>query len=616
MRRVCGGPVSADAQASSPARLQSLVEARQLQLILDQLRRLVSGHLAVDAFVAWMAWRAGLGLLAWLWLLGIVALVVGRDLYVRRLQTQGRMDSRAVLLRLANLLTLFGAAQVVVVVMVFSRPPGDAQYILTMVMMGLAAGAVTAVAGHLRSFLPWGVVFFGGLALCWLSRMSVEGVAVALLVLSLFATLVLSVRDQGRTLANLVSLSEELRHERDKQLRLAEELRLARDRAERASQAKTRFFASASHDLRQPLTALSFNAATLRLLALRLGDDDLSQVSDGIRRALAESQGLLDSVLEVSKLDAGTIDVQFGPVELGALLVDLAAPLMAVAAGRGLVLRVQGMGAALLWVQSDAQLLRRILHNLVGNAIKFTPSGSVTLSAEPDAANAVRISVSDTGPGIAPEVQDKVFEEFFQLGNVERNRSRGLGLGLAIVRRLAALLGGEVGVHSALGQGATFWLRLPRDEPAVPAPSALAELAELAAPTASVAQRPARVFRVLVIDDERAIREALGTFLRTLGWTAVTASDSDEALHAWHGGFLPEALLIDFRLREGASGLGALDALRGAGCTAPAWLITGDTEPGRIAQARAAGLPVVYKPVQGHELVALVRAVLDPLERA
>lgn len=592
--------------AADPA-LKALVEAEQIRLIVAQARHVTLSHFLLDVFVAGLAWRAGVGEAAWIWL-GVMTFVqVGRTVCLVMLQRSGRFSVPTMLKCQAGLLVAIGAVFASMMVMVFARPSAQAHFVLTMVLTGNAAGAVATVAGHLRTYLIWAAVYGGTLCLCWLSQRTAQGAVFAGLTTLLFVILSLYVRDQGRTLLRLVTLTEDLRRERDKQAQLSEALRHERDRAERASEAKTRFFASASHDLRQPLTALSYHAATVQALAANSGDETLTQVGAGIGRALAESRTLLDSLLEVSKLDAGVIEAERTAVDICALLNEVGDSFAAEAEERRLQLRVRVPAGRPLYAETDPTLLRRILQNLVGNALKFTPQGDVSLQARAGRGpQTIEIRVADTGIGIPTEAQERVFEEFYQVGNPARNRSRGLGLGLSIVRRLAALLGTQVEVSSTPGQGSAFWFTLP----AIPDPSRSATT-EPGPSLRALAPLPDAPRRILVLDDEVAIRDSLTTMLRAYGWDVAAEASGEEALARVADGFAPDALIIDFRLRGGESGLQTLDELRAAGCRAPAWLITGDTEPRRITEARAAGVPVIYKPVDGVHLATLLREAFD-----
>ncbi|SCK26543.1 Signal transduction histidine kinase [Variovorax sp. HW608] len=565
--------------------LQPLVEAEQVRLSVQQLRRLLLPLILADAFVTWVGWQVGLQAIALAWFAVMVVAHTARWFYLLRIGEPGRVEPATWLSRSAAALIGLAVLRSAMVLMIFTRPVGEYHYVLTMISFGSAVGAISPVAGHLRSYVGWMAIVGAALCIGWVTRGTLEGSAIATLLLLLFVVLTFYVRDQGRALVQLVSLSESLRRERD--------------RAEKASEAKTRFFAAASHDLRQPLTALSYNAATVQELARLSGDEMLDRVGQGIRRALSESSSLLDSLLEVSKLDAGAVRAEEREVDVMKLLGRIAESFTPVANAAGLELRCLGGHHKGLWVRTDLALLRRIIQNLLGNAIKFTHEGHVSIEAFADdrtGKDCVCIRVSDTGPGIPDELQEHVFEEFYQVGNPERNRSRGLGLGLAIVRRIAGLLNINVTLTSQPGQGAVFELRMPR----IPAPrGAGAQLLPDGTEAAPASTRK----RVLFIDDEPEIRESLTTLLSTLGWEVRSASDQQEAEEIHEAGFSPDVLLIDFRLRDNASGLDAWRALKRRGCDAPGLMITGETEPRRIAAAREAGITVLYKPVDGAQLL-------------
>jgi two-component system, sensor histidine kinase len=586
---------SISVETKSTDDLLPLIQASQARLGIEQVRRIPPAHFLVDLCVAWTAYKAGVGASAWIWFVVMTIAQTGRTIHLVQLDRSGKLSAARMLRYLTVWLTVLGALHAVIMAMVFSQPPSNVRYVLTMILVGNAAGAVSPAAGHLASYIWWEVVYGGTLVTCWLLQGSLEGLAIATLLAALFVILTFYVRDQGRSQAELVALTDSLRRERD--------------RAERASQAKTRFFSAASHDLRQPLTALSYNAATVCALAEVQQDETLAKVGQGISRALEESRSLLDSLLEVSELDAGAVRVGWETVEVTALLREVVEQSASVARERGLELRLEHarMSPCMAW--ADVVLLRRIVQNLVGNALKFTASGTVLLGCRylgdgPD--GGVEIAVADTGRGIPPEAQDQVFEEFFQVGNAERDRSRGLGLGLAIVSRLVRLLEGSISLSSVPGEGSTFRVALKR----------AASAKVRAEPDPASTSRPVNLIRangrrVLVVDDEREIRESLSTFMGTLGWSVRAVSDSDAAIEAWDSGFEAEVLVVDFRLRDGSSGLEVLARLRERGCAAPCVMITGDTEPGRITAARAVGIRVMYKPVDGFVLANTLAKLLD-----
>ncbi len=230
-----------------------------------------------------------------------------------------------------------------------------------------------------------------------------------------------------------------------------------KDAAESATQAKSRFIAAASHDLRQPLHAIGLFTATLQR---RTEGTDLQPVVRDLARAVAAMDRLFDLLLDISKLDAGTMVAQPRPMRLEHLFAQLYAEYADAAMEKHLRLHIRATDAVLV---TDELLLHRLLTNLVANAIRYTENGTVMLCSRRRGAD-WQIEVRDSGIGIPLERQGEIFQEFYQIGNVARDRSRGLGLGLAIVARLARLLATEVAVRSAPGRGSVFSVRIPRGE--------------------------------------------------------------------------------------------------------------------------------------------------------
>jgi len=563
------------------------LRAERLRLGLEQSRRVRMPHAVAELVMAWVTVALGQGQVLWLYLPYMALVVHGRGSLLEWMQRQERFSEADVMRVMALSPMLIAAGYVGLALVLFQQPIGPLHYLFSMVITGAAAGAVAPAAGDVRGYVAYAAVLGLGHAAAWLLAGGWAAWLPAVLVLVLLASLTNYVRDQGRAQLDLIRTNA----------RLSE----AHAAAERASEARTRFFAAASHDLRQPLTALAYNVATVEALARLRDDDQLGRVGQGLRRSLGESQMLLNSLLEISQLDAGAVDIAREPFDLGELVTGVTQSLRPLATERGLRLWAE-LPPQPCWVRGDASQLRRVLSNLVGNAIKFTPQGEVRLDVSTRGQDAW-VAIQDTGPGIPRELQARVFEEFFQVGNPARDRHQGLGLGLAIVQRLALLMEVPITLESEPGRGCCFRLKLPL----VPAPAALGPaLGGSAQPPLHDAHAPA--LRVLLVDDEAPIREALGLYLDALGWTLLAAADGDGALALWRQHGAVDAVVLDFRLGHGATGLEVLQALRAAGCQAPAWLITGDTAPERIQAAREAGLPVLYKPVDGRELVGAIVA--------
>lgn len=361
----------------------------------------------------------------------------------------------------------------------------------------------------------------------------------------------------------LNQMAEHLQQGRDKlEQRVAQataELRSKKDEAETATRAKSRFLAAASHDL-------------------------------------------LDALLDISRLDADAVRVQQQPVPLAPLLEQLRGALLPVAADKGLRLRVRNSE---LWVQSDPTLLHRILLNLVSNALRYTGHGGVLIGCRRSRGGShLWIEVWDTGVGIPPEHQQDIFREFYQIGNPERDRSKGLGLGLNIVDRTARLLGHGLDLCSVPGRGTRFRVEVP-----------LAPSGDLRAMLAAVEPLPddVRGLRILVIEDDMHSAQALRGLLDSWGCVVAVVEGLQGALTLLHGGFTPDLLLSDFRLRAGESGMQTLQQLRTTlGRPLPACLMSGDTDPELIQSCRDAGLPLLHKPVRPAKLRTLIRRLARP----
>ena len=418
-----------------------------------------------------------------------------------------------------------------------------------------------------------------------------------------------SLRDLQRGLNEMADRIESGRDELEQRIRAATaELREKKEEAEIATLAKTRFLSAASHDLRQPTHALGMFVARLAHLtqppqvALGPGQAEISHLVVNLDAAVRAMQDLLDGLLDMSRLDAGAVPVNVRAMSVDALFDALRDSLGAVAQGKGLRLRVR---PSPLWVLSDPVLLQRILLNLLGNALRYTQTGTVLLTCRPSGAGErVRIEVWDSGIGMAPEHQQAVFREFYQVGNTERDRAKGLGLGLNIVQRTARLLGHPLTLRSAAGRGTRFSLELPL---------ALAEPASAAVPVADAVAALTGFdgLRVLVVEDDAMVSQSLADLLQAWGCEVRVAAGRQEALAclALHGGdFFPDVIVSDYRLREGEDGIEVIAALRHASMhKVAACLMSGDTDEGLMALARETELTLLHKPVRPAKLRSLMR---------
>lgn len=381
------------------------------------------------------------------------------------------------------------------------------------------------------------------------------------------------------------------------QKRWEQQLQQAKDELESALAAKTRFLAAASHDLRQPVQALFCFTGVLQSQLQGMPAQhtvrELSGALDGLKL-------LLDSLLDVSKLDAGIVSPELATVSLAAVLDEVAAQMRPAAESKGLRLRVVPCDVP---VRTDPVLAGRILRNLAENAIRYTEHGGVLIGAR-RRGDTVRVEVWDSGIGVRDDLKDKIFEEFFQVGNPERDRRKGLGLGLAIVKRLSHLLGHPLDVRSRAGHGSVFSLTLP-----------IGEAAEAPVPPSEPEGRLRG--SVLIIDDEAAVARSTAALVGALGYDACAVESAEQALQMVDGGCVPSAIIADYRLRDGETGIDAIRLLcQRCSHRVPSLLMTGDTAPDRLREAEAAGILTLHKPVRPAELErALARLVNDQADR-
>lgn len=555
---------------------------------------LIGVVLAADVPAPWVA----------TWVLVYLGPALWRIRFSRQLLRGKRPADTGALQRFLALALFNGAWTGALPLLFFAALSVEARLALTVVtLLALTAGAATFASyrpGYLWVLafslppLVWSWAVYGG-ERSWI-------VTVTLLVFgALMARL-------SRHLAEVFERSVVIRFEREQvveQLRREKALtEAARQRAEEASRAKSRFLANASHDLRQPAHALGLFTGVLEDTAQTRQHREIARHIAAASRVLGD---LLDNLLDISRLDAGIVSVSPQPVALKSLLERLAADTRRLATDRPIEV---GVECDDLMVMLDPVLTERALRNLLDNALKFTTEGRIDLRARARGGQ-LALSVSDSGCGIAADQCDLIFEEFYQVGNAERDHRKGLGLGLSIVSRLVTLMGGRVRVDSTPGQGTTFTLELPLqpvDTGDEVGPGGLPQRLDLAG------------WRVLVIDDEEMVRAGMRELLGSWG------AEVDEAEGLAEAEILlrqrqqalrlpPQAspwrtCLCDLRLRQGEDGIVTARRLRERLPGLPIMLITGDTAPVRIEQATHSGLPLLHKPVAPAQLAQALRRVM------
>jgi len=472
--------------------------------------------------------------------------------------------------------------------------------VVIFVLSGILGGSVGLLAPVLPVFIAFSVPLVGlTVAKLWLLGDAIYNVFG---VISLMYLGVLIAQTYNSSKATRAAI--ELRFENLELMRQAEQARLeaeqARREAEEANTAKSKFLAAASHDLRQPIHAQGLFLDVLLHTPLTAQQRELVA---NISSTSAASAEMLDTLLDFSRIEAGVVSPQILPFSIQGLLNKIECEFGAQADTKGLAYRSR---ETLLLAQSDPALVELILRNLVSNAIRYSDAGGLLVACRKRGLCAV-LEVWDTGIGIAPEQQSEVFKEFHQLGNPERDRRKGLGLGLAIAQGLARTLGHTLSLQSTPGRGSVFKLTVPLAQ-TVPARQFTPE-ADLAA---LVAAGRLRDVRVLVIDDDEAVLSGMAQLLLLWGCQVDTANSIEQALSLARLQ-TPEVVISDYRLRGLRTGAQAIEALRDLlDVRLPALIITGDTAPERLREALGSGMPLLHKPLSP---AALYQAMVDLLSR-
>ena len=571
--------------------LRQRVEVERIDMLYHHTRTTLATNVLLASALVAVLWPLFAHALLLGWWAAIVALVLVRLLLVRGYRHRAPDQVRRWARYLTGATLLSGLAWGLSGVLFFAPQSVLGLSFVAIVLAGIAAGSVPAYAS-------WPPAQYSAIptALPIAGRFLVEGGEWA--VMGLICVLYLyNVQSSARQLANVIEESIRLRLEKQA---LAQRLGDEKQVVEAAHQAKTQFLAAASHDLRQPLQAVHLLIEVLRRTR------DPAQAAALIER-LGEAAGALDEVLDelldMSRLQAGLMTPHKTAFPLNDLLSRLDGEMRLLADQKGLELCFVPTRA---WVHSDPHMLLRMLRNLVSNALHHTAQGRVLVGCR-QRGGEIGILVCDTGPGIAPEHHSAIFREFYQLDNPERDRRKGLGLGLAIVDGLCSLLGHQVLLRSALGRGTCFELRVPQAPPTAPPE-----------PAHSPGDAALAGCVVLVIDDDPSLRETLGDVLHHWGCTAVAAEDVQDALATLASRQLvPDLIVADYRLRHQVTGIEAIAAVRQAlGRQVPAAILTGDTAPQRLKEAASAGHLLLHKPVPPASLHAALAALRQDASRA
>ena len=582
-----GGEGTSAGEGHQPS-LKAAVRAEQVRVLYSNLLPVLGGNFLVATLLAVGLHKHVDQTLLAIWTISLYVLTTARIplfLAYRRRSREKQSEPRwAYYFVLSSFLSglVWGTAGVV-----FFQPGDSYMLILvTLVIMGMVAGSTSSLASYLPTHVAFSLPAGLPLAASYLWVGVGEQTFLVLGILLLFfilMTLLFSGAFQ-RTFVGATKL-------RLANTALVTSLMREKEKAEEASAAKSRFLASASHDLRQPLHALGLFVGAMEAHST---NTELHELIGKTKASVHALEGLMDALLDISKLDAGVVQPRIVETPLGTLFESIRNEFTPVAEEKGLRFRVHDCR---FWTRTDPAMLERILRNLVSNAIRYTDSGCVLVGCRVRGEQLL-VEVRDSGKGIPAEAQGVIFREFRQLDNPERDRTKGLGLGLAIVDRLSRLLKHPVRLWSEPGKGSIFSVEIPR----------LAPRAMPAEPEPTPSLNLLEGIHVLVIDDEVAIRDGMRTLLEGWGCRVTPAeSGSDAALKLTQMNWAPDVIIADFRLREGETGLEAIAVVRELYRNAqsdieletiPAIVLTGETEPDKLKAVKASGLPILHKPLR------------------
>jgi signal transduction histidine kinase/ActR/RegA family two-component response regulator len=499
----------------------------------------------------------------------------------------------ALRLRTASRLSWINGLVLACSALLFNNPDEMSLAIYSMIMIGLVAGTVATSHGYRPIFLGFVTPVLSAVIWIWIfaaeeSLSSLEIGSIVSLVIALGGVLYASSRDVYASFINYFTISQQL-----ESALLSEQ---------KANAAKTRFLAAASHDLRQPLHTLSLLSAALTLRDL---DERSATIAQKMNLTMVDLSSELDSLLDISKLDASVVAIKPTTFDIDTLVERVLSDFHQAADTNCIELIHQKSAGTSLY--TDRFMFERLFRNLIDNAIKHTESGEILVSVE-RTSDWCKVSVKDTGIGIPIHEQENIWEEFYQLKNSERDRHKGLGLGLSIVARLTTLLDGEISMSSEYGKGTEFCIKLPITS-APPDGNIYNSLAEKNLSSENLKTLVGT--KVLVVDDDKEIRLGTRLLLESYGLVVSEAVGTADAISALRS-HSPDIALCDLRLPNSDNGFNTIDTLRKYQPTLPIIIVSGETSPENVQKVDTSGLVFVKKPVRANQLLSKIFHQLLP----
>jgi len=583
------------------------IDSDNLRVRSDQIRTRIEAYpvmifsqVVVALGLVWMMWDkvSSFHLLGWL---AAMFLALGMDgvFYLKHRQEfhtveQCRRHARHFLIFVTLIAGLWGAVAFLMFV------PGDLGYqaLLICVILGLGAAAATINPVYLPALFMWEILVLAPIIL----RNFLEGDGVHLTLGGMLLLYFGTVLNDGIKLSRVFREALCRRYENDALLEALTHEKtvseMARERAETANREKSRFLATASHDLRQPLQALVLFSDALRNHR-EAQSPALQRIATQIENSVGSLMEMFNELLNISRLEAGVIQPRMQDFDLLPVFDRLFVEFQTMAQDKGLHFEVVSSAESLV-VYSDPNLVEQVLRNLLSNALRYTERGAVKLDCEP-CPSGYRICVRDSGIGIEEKHRQKIFEEFYQADNPQRDRRQGLGLGLAIVRRVEQLLGLRIELESEVGVGSSFCFELQQGD-----------LAGASGAEGCIQSQPSLFgLRVLFLEDDVTIRDVTADLLREWGCEVVVASSLDELMgQTAQLAMSPDVLVTDYRLPHGMTAIDAIQEVRAKwGETLPVVVVTGDTGTSVLQELQSCHAMLLHKPLPPSRLRAVIAQV-------
>jgi two-component system, sensor histidine kinase len=567
---------------------QTKIDRGVLDLLLKQMS---SGHwwlLPLAFLLLYLVNQSVHSIIMWLWLTVLIIYLALSDYFVLRKYRKEKKSNpdistnkwwfQSVVIHNFILGTIVGVLPIIC----YNDPNLTTIIVLIVMACGLIVGGSAVLSAYLTAYFAWSVpitigiiIFIGYLDLPQLELLPVFPI------LTVITGVVFALN--ARQLIHS-SIETNLKNE------------ILVVRAEQAAKDKSRFFASASHDLRQPLHALGLFIDTLDR---NLKDELDRKLVKNISQVTEDLQILFDALLDISRLDAGVVEIKKEHFIAKDILKKMKTEFKSIAKEKGIQLKIIESNSV---IYSDKVLSERIIRNLIDNAIKYTSSGSVTISTK-ETAESINVEVVDSGIGISDEELNNIFNEFYQINNPERDRNKGLGLGLSIVKRLIDILSLKLNIERVEPHGTKFIISFPTGD--------INKIKEYTDQNITTENKFDNLC-VLVIDDEIQILEGMDTMLSNWGFDVLLADSIESAIVQMKGNETPDFILSDYRLRNNTTGIEAMHKIREiSDKEIPALLLSGDTDPEKSKESQTAGLKLLHKPVKPAQLRTAIHKILN-----